>query len=92
MNIGLCRISSVSQKDNTSLSNQKKMIEDYCKMYGIEFSNIISECYSEITSNRNGLNELKELLENGNVESVVVMKLDRLMRNFTDGVIFINTY
>ena len=62
MNIGLCRISSVNQKDNTSLSNQKKMIEDYCKMYGIELSNIISECYSGTTSNRNGLNELKELV------------------------------
>ena len=89
MNLGLCRISSVSQKDNTSLSNQKKMIRDYCKMYGIELSNIISECYSGTTSNRNGLNELQELVENGNVESVVVMKLDRLMRNFTEGVIFI---
>ena len=28
-------------------------------------------------------------MENRNVESVVVMKLDRLMRNFTEGVIFI---
>ena len=89
MNIGLCRISSVSQKDNTSLSNQKKMIKDYCKMYGIELSNIISECYSGTTSNRNGLNKLKGLVENGDVKSVVVMKLDRLMRNFTEGVIFI---
>ena len=89
MNIGLCRISSVSQKDNTSLSNQKKMIRDYCKMYGIELFNIISDCYSWTTSNRNGLNELKELVENGNVKSVVVMKLDRLMKNFTEGVIFI---
>ena len=89
MKIGLCRISSVSQKDNTSLSNQKKMIRDYCKMYGIELSNIISECYSGTTSNRNGLKELKELVENGNVESVVVMKLVRLMRNFTESVIFI---
>ena len=83
MNIGLCRISSVSQKDNTSLSNQKKMIRDYCKMYGIVLSNIINECYSGTTSNRSGLNELKKLVENGNVESVIVMKLDRLMRNFT---------
>ena len=89
MNIGLCRISSVSQKDNTSLSNQKKMIEDYCKMYGIELSNIISECYNGTTSNRNGLNELKKLAENGNVKSVMVLRLDRLMRNFTEGVIFI---
>ena len=87
MNIGLCRISSVNQKDNNSLSNQKKMIKDYCKMYGIELSNIISECYNGTTSNRNGLNELKGLVENGNVKSVVVMKLDRLMMNFIEGVI-----
>ena len=65
------------------------MIKDYCRMYRIELSYIISECYSGTTSNRNGLNELKELVENGNIESVVVMKLDRLMRNFTEGVIFI---
>ena len=71
MNIGLCRVSSISQKDNTSLSNQKRMIKDYCNMYGIELSNIISECYSGTTSNRNELNELTELVENGNVESVV---------------------
>ena len=89
MNIGLCRISSVSQKDNTSLSNQKKMIKDYCKTYGIELSNINSECYSGTTSNGSGLNELRELVQNRNVESVVVMKLYRLMRNFTEGIIFI---
>ena len=59
------------------------MIKDYCKMYGIKLSNVISECFSGTTSNRSGLNELKKLVENGNVESVIVMKLDRLMRNFT---------
>ena len=89
MNIALCRISSISQKDNTSLSNQKKMIKDYCKMYGIILTKVISECFSGTTSNRNGLNELRELVESGNVESVIVMKLDRLMRSFTEGVIFI---
>ena len=89
MNIGLCRISSISQKDNTSLSNQERMIKDYCKMYGIELTNIISEVFSGTTSNRNGLNELRDLVDEGKVESVIVMKLDRLMRNFTEGVIFI---
>ena len=89
MNIGLCRVSSISQKDNTSLSNQKRMIKDYCTMYGIKLSNVISECFSGTTSNRSGLNELKNLVENRNVESVIVMKLDRLMKNFTEGVIFI---
>ena len=89
MNMGLCRVSSISQKDNTSLSNQERMIKDYCMMYGIKLSNAISECFSGTTSNRSGLNELKNLVENRNVESVIVMKLDRLMKNFTEGVIFI---
>ena len=65
------------------------MITDYCKMYGIKLSNLISECFSETTSNRSGLHELKTLVENRNVESVIVIKLDRLMRNFTEGVTFI---
>ena len=89
MNIGLCRISSVSQKDNSSIPHQKKMIGDYCKVYDIELNEIIEECYSGKTSDRDGLNHLRELVNGGKVESVIVMKLDRLMRSFTEGVIFI---
>ena len=89
MNIGLCRISSVSQKDNSSIPHQKKMIGDYCKVYDIELNEIIEECYSGKTSDRDGLNYLRDLVDGGNVESVIVMKLDRLMRSFTEGVVFI---
>lgn len=89
MNIGLIRVSSIGQKDNTSLSNQKKMINDYCSVYSIELDEIIEEVYTGTTSDRDGLNHLKSLIENGDVESVVVMKLDRLMRSFSEGVVFI---
>jgi len=89
MNIGLIRISGMSQKDNTSLSNQKKMINEYCSIYSIELDEIIEEIYTGTTSDRDGLNHLKSLIENGDVESVVVMKLDRLMRSFSEGVVFI---
>jgi len=89
MNISLLRISSVSQKDNTSLENQKKMINDYCSIYSIEIDEVIEEIYTGTTSDRDGLNYLKSLIENGDVESVVVMKLDRLMRSFSEGVVFI---
>ena len=89
MNIGLCRVSSVSQKDNSSIPHQKKMIGDYCKMYNIELNEIITEVMSGVKSNRDGQNHLKDLVESGKVESVIVMKLDRLMRSFTEGVIFI---
>ena len=89
MNIGLIRVSSISQKENTSLSNQKKMINDYCSIYSIELDDIIEEVYTGTTSDRDGLNYLRSLVENRKVESVVVMKLDRLMRSFTEGVVFI---
>ena len=89
MNIGLCRVSSVSQKDNSSIPHQKKMINDYCKMYNISVDEVITECYSGKTSDRDGLNYLRKLVEGGKVESVIVMKLDRMMRNFTEGVVFI---
>ena len=80
MNIGLCRVSSISQKDNTSLSNQKKMIKDYCKMYGIKLSNVISECFSGTTSDRSGLNELKKLVD---VSEVIDQNQDTEVSFFT---------
>ena len=89
MNIGLCRVSSVGQKDNTSLSNQKKMIKDYCSVYSIQLDKIIEEVFTGTTSDRDGLNDLKCLVENKQVESIIVMKLDRLMRSFSEGVVFI---
>ena len=89
MNIGLIRVSSIGQKDNTSLENQKKMINDYCSVYSIELDEVIEEVYTGTTSDRDGLNYLRSLVENRKVESVVVMKLDRLMRSFSEGVVFI---
>ena len=89
MNIGLIRVSSLGQKDNTSLSNQKKMIEDYCSIYDIQLDEMIEEVYTGTTMDRDGLNKIKSLVSEGKVESIIVMKLDRLMRSFTDGVVFI---
>jgi len=89
MNIGLMRVSSLGQKDNTSLFNQKKMIEDYCSIYDIKLDEMIEEVYTGTTMDRDGLNRIKSLVSEGKVESIIVMKLDRLMRSFTDGVVFI---
>ena len=89
MNIGICRVSSVGQKDNTSLDNQERMIKDYCKTYSIKIDKLIHEIYTGTTSDREGLNKVKDLVQKGIVESIIVMKLDRLMRSFSEGVIFI---
>ena len=86
---GICRVSSVSQSDNTSLNNQKNKIKQYCDLNDVELVEIIEEIYTGTTSNRDSLNHIKELVEVGECDSVVVYKLDRLMRNFTDGVVFL---
>jgi len=86
---GICRVSSVSQSDNTSLKNQKNKIKQYCDLNDVELVEIIEEIYSGTTSNRDSLNHIKELVEKGECDTVVVYKLDRLMRNFTEGVVFL---
>ena len=86
---GICRVSSVSQSDNTSLNNQKNKIKQYCDLNDVELVEIIEEIYTGTTSNRDSLNHIKELVEVGECDTVVVYKLDRLMRNFTEGVVFL---
>ena len=87
--IGLARVSSISQTDNTSISQQHSSIRYHCEQNNIQLSKIISEVYSGTTSDRDGLNQLKQLVEQNKVSTVIVYKIDRLMRSFTDGVVFI---
>lgn len=86
---GICRVSSVSQSDNTSLKNQKKKIEQYSELNDVKLVEIIEEIYTGTTSNRDSLNHIKELVEKGECDTIVVYKLDRLMRSFSEGVIFL---
>ena len=58
INIGLCRVSSMNQKDNSSIPHQKKMINDYSKMYNINVNEIITEVMTGTKSDRDGLNYL----------------------------------
>ena len=86
---GICRVSSVSQSDNTSLNNQKNKIKQYCDLNDVELVEIIEEIYTGTTSKRDSLDQLKELVENNKCDTVVVFKIDRLMRSFSEGVIFL---
>jgi len=86
---GICRVSSVSQSDNTSLKNQKNKIKQYCELNDIKVVEIIEEIYTGTTSNRDSLNHIKELVDKGECDTIVVYKLDRLMRSFSEGVIFL---
>ena len=86
---GLVRVSSEKQSTNTSLENQKDSIIRYCDYHELQLVDIIEEVFTGTTQNRNSINTLKQLVLDKECDSVIVMKLDRLMRNFSEGVSFI---
>ncbi len=86
---GLVRVSSEKQSTNTSLQHQRNSIEKYCKYHNIELVDTIEEIYSGVKTDRNSINTLKELVERGECNQIIVMKIDRLMRSFSEGVVFI---
>ena len=88
---GLTRVSTLSQKDNTSLSFQKKRIEDYCKVYDFKLARIFVEMESggKDVDDRTGLSKLKSLIENGDCNTIIVNKIDRLGRSLLQGLLFL---
>ena len=88
---GLVRVSTLGQKDNTSLEFQSKRINDYCKLYELPINRIITETESggKNVDDRTGLSELKSLIDQGKCDTIVVNKVDRLGRNLLQGLQFI---
>ena len=88
---GLVRVSSLSQKDNTSLSFQSNRIKEYCKLFDLSLTGIIQETGSGGVDleNRKGLTELQSLIEDGSCKTIIVNKVDRLGRSLLQGLIFL---
>lgn len=79
--LGYVRYSSENQQ-MTSIEAQKHIITKYCEVNNIAIDGFIEDPeVSGQTPDRPGLQELKKLMEEGKVESVVVHKRDRLHRN-----------
>jgi site-specific DNA recombinase len=92
MNIGLGRLSSISQTKGSSesLKTQKLEVERYLIHKGKKLDLWIEDVMTGTTSDRDGLNKIKELVEDDiKIESIIVRDLTRLMRSFTEGVVFI---
>lgn len=75
--VGYCRVSSSKQKDD--LERQIENVKTYMIARGYSFS-IISDIGSGINYNKKGLNQLIDLIINGEVEKIVVLYKDRLLR------------
>jgi len=83
------RVSSVGQSDNTSIKNQREQIKKYCDLYDLDLQEIVEEVYTGTTENRDGLNYIMDKVKSGECDTIVVYKIDRLMRDFRSGINFI---
>ena len=75
--IGYCRVSSHKQKDD--LERQIENVKTYMYAKGYQFE-IISDTGSGINYNKKGLLNLLELIQSNQVEKVVILYKDRLLR------------
>lgn len=80
------RVSTEAQADEGySLAAQAEKLEAYCRMKGImKFQRYVDGGFSGSNLTRPAITELVEAIRNGNVERVVVYKLDRLSRSQKD--------
>lgn len=75
--IGYCRVSSNKQKDD--LARQIENVKTYMIAKGYQFD-VISDIGSGINYNKKGLNQLIDMITNSEVEKIVVLHKDRLVR------------
>ena len=75
--IGYCRVSSKKQKDD--LERQVEHMRTYLISQGKSFE-IISDIGSGINYKNRGLNQLLDRVVNGEIEKIVILYKDRLVR------------
>ncbi len=75
--IGYCRVSSNKQKDD--LERQIENVKTYMIAKGYSFD-VITDIGSGINYNKKGLNQLIDMITNSEVEKIVILYKDRLLR------------
>ncbi len=75
--VGYCRVSSNKQKDD--LERQVENVKTYMIAKGYSFE-IITDIGSGINYNKKGLNQLIDMITDSEVEKVVILYKDRLLR------------
>lgn len=75
--IGYCRVSSNKQKDD--LERQVENVKTYMIAKGYSFD-VITDIGSGINYNKKGLNQLIDMITNSEVEKIVILYKDRLLR------------
>ncbi|MBD2359365.1 recombinase family protein [Tolypothrix sp. FACHB-123] len=82
--VGYVRVSSESQAENTSLTEQRQKIESYCYAFGHELLQIFEEVGSgKNTTHRPQFQSALKLVSE-QADGIIAAKLDRLARNTRD--------
>lgn len=81
-----CRVSTAEQaKDGVSLDLQEQKARDYCRLHDLTLVEVIrDEGRSAKSLDRPGIRRLRELIDDGAVNGIVIFKLDRLTRSVVD--------
>jgi site-specific DNA recombinase len=82
--IGYIRVSTEEQTRGYGLDVQREKIETYCNLYNLANLEIFSDNLTGKTLERPGLQRLLEEVRTGNVERIVVFKVDRFTRKLRD--------
>ena len=92
--VGYTRVSTEEQaRQSISLATQKSRLEAYAPLRGLELAEIISdEDSSGKDLQRDGIQRVIHMAKAGEVEAVVVYKLDRLGRKIADVLSVIETF
>ena len=92
--IAYCRVSTEEQAtQSVSIQAQEAKVRQYCDLYGHDLAEVVIDAGQSAKSlNRPGLARVLAALEAGEVEGVVILKLDRLTRSVRDLGNLLETY
>lgn len=84
--VGYVRVSTTKQADEgVSLAAQEAKVRAYCDLYGYELVDVqVDAGASASTLDRPGMAEALRMLDDGEADALVVVKLDRLTRSVRD--------
>ena len=78
---GLCRVSTINQEHNTSIEHQKEKISQYSNLNNFNLVDVITDVCSGGLETRDGIEEIKSLIDDGKVDVVLIWNTSRAFRS-----------
>jgi site-specific DNA recombinase len=88
--VGYCRTSTTEQ--SLSLADQERKLRSYCDVGEHELIEVVAAHESGASLKRDGLSRALAMLESGDADALLVLKLDRLSRSLHDLLYLVNRY